>query len=233
MDANADAAGGAGIGLQARNLSHSYPGMPPVVQVDHLHIAPGETVALTGPSGSGKTTLLYLLTGIEPVRSGSVAWGGTDLAQLPEKDRDCWRRQHVGFVFQDFHLVPGLSIADNVMIGCYFVAVGPDAVDRERCRGLLERFGVPLAGRSVTDLSRGEQQRVAIARALLRSPPLLVADEPTASLDAEAGRAVIEALTAAARETGATLLTVTHDPALIAAVGTVHTLERGRVARRS
>jgi putative ABC transport system ATP-binding protein len=218
--------------LVAEGLRHAYqPGQPPVVDLDRLEIAPGATVALTGPSGSGKTTLAYLLTGIEPVRQGAVRWGGTDLAQLPESARDAWRRRHVGFVFQDFHLVPGLSILRNVLVSCYFDGLRPDPTLAERAAALLDVFAVPTARRRVGDLSRGEQQRVAVARALLRRPPVVVTDEPTASLDAASGGRVVELLVRGVREVGATLLAVTHDPALIAAVDAVHHLEHGRLDR--
>ena len=218
--------------LLAESLVHRYQAEgPPVVEIDALAVGPGEAAALTGASGSGKTTLLYLLTGIEPVRQGSVRWGGVELAGLSEGARDRWRRERVGFVFQDFHLVPGLSIGGNVLLGCYFDRLRPSPEQAARARGLLDAFEVPTSGRRVTDLSRGEQQRVAIARALLRGPSVLVADEPTASLDAKAGARVIGLLLGAARETGATFLAVTHDPALVEAVGTVHRLERGRLAR--
>ena len=222
----------ASLPLVAEELRHAYqPGQPPVVDLDRLEIAPGATVALTGPSGSGKTTLAYLLTGIEPVRQGTVRWGGTDLARLGEGARDAWRRRHVGFVFQDFHLVPGLSILNNVLVSCYFDGLRPDPALAGRAAALLDAFAVPTARRRVGDLSRGEQQRVAVARALLRRPPVVVADEPTASLDAASGGRVVELLAQGVREVGATLLAVTHDPALIAAVDAVHHLEHGRLDR--
>lgn len=216
--------------LKVDSLRHAYqPDLPPVVEIDRLEIAAGRRLALTGPSGSGKTTLAYLLTGIEPVRQGRIRWGDVELSRLGEGARDAWRRRHVGFVFQDFHLVPGLSILDNVLVSCWFDhwRAPPDLV--ARAEALLERFEVPSAGRRVVDLSRGEQQRVAIARALLREPPLLVADEPTASLDAESGAAVVACLIEGARTTGATLIAVTHDPALIAAVDGVQRLAHGRL----
>jgi putative ABC transport system ATP-binding protein len=226
------AAAAASLPLVAEGLRHAYqPGQPPVVDLDRLEVAPGAMAALTGPSGSGKTTLAYLLTGIEPVRQGAVRWGGTDLAQLPESARDAWRRRHVGFVFQDFHLVPGLSILRNVLVSCYFDQLRPDPALAERAGALLDAFAVPTAGRGVGDLSRGEQQRVAVARALLRRPPVVVADEPTASLDAASGARVIELLLEGARSAGATVLAVTHDPDLIGAVETVYRLERGRLDR--
>jgi putative ABC transport system ATP-binding protein len=226
------AATAASLPLIAEDLRHAYQqGQPPVVDLGRLEVAPGATVALTGPSDSGKTTLAYLLTGIEPVRQSAVRWGGTDLARLSESTRDAWRRRHVGFVFQDFHLVPGLSILRNVLVSCYFDRLlRPDPVLVERAGALLDAFAVPTAGRGVGDLSRGKQQRVAVARALLRRPPVVVADEPTASLDATSGGRVIELLEGAG-SAGATLLAVTHDPDLIAAVETVHRLERDRLDR--
>ena len=160
-----------------------------------------------------------------------MRWGETDLARLGEGARDAWRRRNVGFVFQDFHLVPGLSILNNVLVSCYFDGLRPDPAVAERAAALLDAFAVPTARRRVVDLSRGEQQRVAVARALLRRPPVVVADEPTASLDAATGEQVIELLVQGAREVGATLLAVTHDAALIAAVDAVHHLEHGRLDR--
>jgi putative ABC transport system ATP-binding protein len=222
----------ASLPLVAEGLRHTYQaGQPPVVDLGRLAVEPGAMVALTGPSGSGKTTLAYLLTGIEPIRAGSVVWGETDLAKLGEADRDVWRRRHVGFVFQDFHLVPGLSILNNVLLSCYFDRLRPDPALAERAAALLDAFAVPTARCRVVDLSRGEQQRVAVARALLRRPPVVIADEPTASLDAASGGRVIELLARGVREIGATLLTVTHDPGLIEAVDAVHHLEHGRLTR--
>ena len=219
--------------LLVTDLRHRYrDGLPPVVDLDRLAVPAGALVALTGASGSGKTTLAYLLTGIERVRQGSVAWDATDLATLSERARDAWRRRQVGFVFQDFHLVPGLSILANVLVTCWFGRWRPSPGERERARALLDRFAVPADRPEVTDLSRGEQQRVAIARALLHAPPILVADEPTASLDAASGRTVIDLLVGEARTAGATLLAVTHDPALIEACTSVIHLDHGRIERR-
>ena len=219
--------------LVATGLRHAYGGsQQAVVDLDRLELPAGATVALTGASGSGKTTLAYLLTGIERVQSGSVAWAGTDLASLSERGRDRWRREQVGFVFQDFHLIPGLSILGNVLVTCWFAGWSPTAPARARAQALLDAFAVPTRDRQVTDLSRGEQQRVAIARALLHAPEILVADEPTASLDAASGNAVIDLLLGEARKSGATFLAVTHDPALIEACAIVLRLDHGRLERR-
>jgi putative ABC transport system ATP-binding protein len=219
--------------LIATGLRHAYQAdHPPVVALDRLELPAGATVALTGPSGSGKTTLAYLLTGIERVQQGSVRWGETDLAELTERAGDAWRLARVGFVFQDFHLVPGLSILANVLVTCWFDRWRPPPTLVDRAEELLDRFAVPRSGREVTDLSRGEQQRVAIARALLRDPGIVVADEPTASLDAKNGAAVIALLLERVRASGATFLAVTHDPALIEAVGAELRLDHGRLVAR-
>ncbi len=219
-----------GLKLAVRGLQHTFrPSDPPVVAIDRLDLPAQRIVAFTGPSGSGKTTLAYLLTGIEAARTGSIRWGEQELVGTSEGFRDAWRRRHVGFVFQEFQLVPGLSIEANVLIASWFDRVRvPRALDA-RASELLDSFAVPRTGRRVTDLSRGEQQRVAVARALLHQPPLLVADEPTASLDAKNGAQVIDLLCTNARAMGATLLAVTHDPALIEAAEEVHHLAHGRL----
>ena len=214
--------------LNVRDLVHRYaPDLEPAVAIEALDLPSGGTAAIAGPSGSGKTTLAYLLTGIEPVRAGRVHWGDATLETMGEGERDRWRRRYVGMVFQDFHLIPGLSILQNVLVSRYFDKRRADAEDRARAAALLERFGVPRAKREVTDLSRGEQQRLAIARALFRQPALLVADEPTASLDAKSAAGVIEALLAAAAEM--TLLCVTHDGHLRERLARRFWLEGGRL----
>jgi putative ABC transport system ATP-binding protein len=222
----------AALDLAVEQLRHGFPGRADlVVDLAAWPVAAGRQAAITGASGSGKTTLLYLLTGLERPTSGRVRWGDTDLAALDEAGRDAWRRRHVGFVFQDFHLIPGLSVAANVLVSCWFVAWSATPGERARAAALIEEVGVPAGRRDVRTLSRGEQQRVAVARALLHDPAVLVCDEPTASLDQASGAAVLEILTRAAGRRGATLLTVTHDPAVIEAMDEVHRLDRGRLER--
>jgi putative ABC transport system ATP-binding protein len=212
--------------LAVHGLVHAYrPAQPPAVEIERMELPAGATVALTGASGSGKTTLAYLVTGIERVQRGSIRWGETELATMPERARDAWRRRGVGLVFQDFRL----SIRGNVLVSYWFERWRPQPAEVARAEELLERCAVPWRGRDVAELSRGEQQRVAIARALLHAPPIVVADEPTASLDARSGAAVIELLLEQARAAGSTLLAITHDPALIEAVGSELRLDHGRL----
>ncbi len=194
-----------------------------------MEIEPGAIVGLTGPSGSGKTSLLYTLTGIEAPERGSIRWGDTDITKLTERGRDRWRRNNVGFVFQDFHLIPGMSPMMNVLLPRTFEGFFIGAATRQRARDLLELVRAPAARASVAMLSRGEQQRVGIARALLNRPGLIAADEPTASLDAESGRIVIDLLLGQAQATGATLLIVTHDPVLLARLKRVYHLRGGKL----
>ena len=205
------------------------PGAPPAVRIPELTLTPGERVALTGPSGSGKTTLVHLLCGLLVPSGGRIRWADDELAAMSEPQRDRWRRHRVGIVFQDFHLVPGLSALRNVLVSCWFEGWSAPAELTARARELLRRLAVPGDARPVETLSRGEQQRVALARALLRRPGILVADEPTASLDEATGERIIADLLEAAAEQRATTLVVTHDRRLVRALDREIALEAGRI----
>ena len=202
-----------------------------VLDIDHFRIGAGETIGITGPSGSGKSSLLYVLTGLERPQRGSVEWNGLDIAGLTESARDRWRQGAVGFVFQDIHLFPHLSALDNVLLPATFRhAVIPRTV-RERGRALLAQVGIEARPGPAALLSRGEMQRVAVARALLLAPALLVADEPTASLDADSARAVGSLLRRLCREAGCTLLVVSHDTDLLTPLDHIYSLRNGHLAR--
>jgi len=175
----------------------------------HFQIAAGETVAIVGASGSGKSTLLGLLAGLDVPSAGSVRLKGTDIVALDEDARARLRATSLGFVFQSFQLLPHLTALENVMLPLELVGQSDAAA---RARKLLEEVG--LAARLhhyPRTLSGGEQQRVALARAYVTEPALLLADEPTGSLDAATGQAVIDLLFRLNREHGTTLLLVTHD----------------------
>ncbi|WP_445680977.1 ABC transporter ATP-binding protein [Radicibacter daui] len=218
--------------LIAENLLLSFPGQgkeAPVLDLARLEVAAGTHLAITGPSGAGKSTLLYVLTGIEKPDGGSVRWGAEDLTAMPEAARDRWRRRHVGFVFQDFHLIPGLDALENVLLPLSFSNLSVSGEQRARGRDLLGRMGLTAAGTPASRLSRGEQQRVALARALIQSPAIIVADEPTASLDAASADKVMDLLMEAAGELGATLIAVTHDPMVQQRLGRELNLSHGRL----
>lgn len=212
-------------GLHVSGLRHGLAaGM--VIDLPGLSLGPGTLTVLTGPSGSGKSTLLYLLSGLLVPQAGQVVWDGTDLARLPERARDRWRRRQAGFIFQDFHLLPELSPLQNVLLPAGFASFSVRA-QRERAAALLARLGVPDRRRAAL-LSRGEQQRAALARALLPRPSVLFADEPTASLDATSGDAVTAELCALA-DAGCCVIAASHDPGLIARASRRLHLEHGRI----
>lgn len=181
----------------------------PLARLESLHLAPGESGLLVGPSGSGKTTVLLAIAGLADIISGSVRIGGADLSALSAASRDAFRGRAIGLVFQDLHLIPGLTVLDNVLLAPFAAGLSQD---RKRALALLEELGLAdHSGRPAETLSRGEAQRVAIARAMLLEPKLILADEPTASLDDEACARVADLLAHAARETGAALVIATHD----------------------
>src|SRR6202163_4487270 len=171
-------------------------------------LEPGEWVALMGPSGSGKTTLINVLGGLDTLTSGRVIVDGVDLSKLSESEMVRYRAEKIGFVFQQFHLVPYLTALENVMLAQYFHSV----TDEKQAEEALRRVGL---GDRLThlpaQLSGGEQQRVAIARALINQPKLILADEPTGNLD-EANETVVLEIFRELHNTGHTILMVTHDP---------------------
>jgi putative ABC transport system ATP-binding protein len=192
--------------------------------------APGEFVAIMGPSGSGKSTLLHIVGALESPTSGSVTIAGRQLASLDDRELTRLRREHIGFVFQFFNLLPSLSALENVMLPALIAREATH--EREaRARELLVQVG--LGGRAdhrPSELSGGEQQRVSIARALLLSPELLLADEPTGNLDSRAGSQVLALIRELSRAGGHTVLMVTHDPVAAAVADRVVFLRDGRMA---
>jgi putative ABC transport system ATP-binding protein len=193
-----------------------------------LEVTRGEALAVVGASGSGKSTLLALLAGLDTPSSGTVQIDGVDLFALDEDARAELRGRLLGFVFQSFQLLPALSALENVMLPLELA--GADDAEL-RAREMLARVGLAeRLGHYPKHLSGGEQQRVALARAFVVRPKLLLADEPTGSLDAQAGAAVIELLFELNRAGGATLVLVTHDEALASRCTRVVRLAAGRLA---
>ncbi len=178
----------------------------------NMNVEQGETVSIVGPSGAGKTTLLMALSGLEKPSSGTILVHGTDLAGQNEDQLARFRRQHVGIVFQSFHLVPTMTALENVALPLEFAA---KADAQTLARNALEKTG--LANRIFhfpSELSGGEQQRVALARAFVNNPSLILADEPTGNLDQETGAMVMDLLFDLQQQQGTTLVLVTHDPKL-------------------
>ena len=190
----------------------------------------GEFVALMGPSGSGKTTLLTVVGAMNRPTEGRVAVDGIDVYALPEERRADFRREYLGFVFQQHHLMPYLSAVENVMLPLATVRT-PAREKRERALAALEKVGLgSKAGRLPNQLSGGEQGRLAIARAVVNEPPLLLADEPTGSLDTRTGEEVMRVLLDL-NGRGQTVLLVTHNPETAARAGRVLHLRDGRSLR--
>ena len=219
------------VSLSVHDLSIAYPGAGVVVTVPSLDVAAGSTVAIAGPSGTGKTSLLHALAGLERPASGSVRWGDASLWTMPDRARERWRRERLGLVFQDMHLLFGLSAMDNVLLPALFDQPRATPAQRTRAAALLDTLDIAAERRDVAVMSRGERQRVALARALLRAPATLLADEPTASLDPAAARQVADLLLRAATERGATLIITTHDPALTERMGIRMHLSAGQLER--
>ena len=192
-----------------------------------LEVPAGQFLAIAGPSGSGKSTLLGLIAGLDQPTAGTVEVAGVLITALDEDALARFRCDHVGYVFQSFHLIPTLTAEENVAVPLELAGV-PDAMTR--ARAVLGEVGLAeLAHHYPVQLSGGEQQRVAVARAIAHRPPLLLADEPTGNLDSATGKQIIELLVGVNRRLGSTLVLVTHDPALASHADRIVTLRDGRV----
>jgi ABC-type lipoprotein export system ATPase subunit len=188
-----------------------------VLDVEYLMLPAGTCTVLRGRSGSGKTTLLNLIAGVAVPSAGKVRVGDTDVFALSEARRDRFRAEHVGYVFQTFNLLSALSAIENVMLAMMFAETVPKRLQRWRAADLLVRLGLAeRLAHKPQHLSRGEQQRVAIARALANSPPLILADEPCASLDMRTASEVMAIFLSVCRQDEKTLLLVSHDEAALA-----------------
>ncbi len=191
----------------------------------------GETVALRGRSGSGKSTLLNLVGGIDTPDSGTVSVAGVDLTGLTERDRTLFRRQHIGFVYQSFNLVPTLNVADNIRL---VLELNKLPYADARIVELLDAVGLADRATSFPDvLSGGEQQRVAIARALSHGPSVLLADEPTGNLDDNSAESVLALLEGLVRGSGGTMLIATHSSRVAASCDRVFELHNGKLEETS
>ncbi|NMZ70752.1 ABC transporter ATP-binding protein [Pseudomonas peli] len=209
--------------IHLSNLGFAWPGQPELLDIAAFTLQRGESLFLKGPSGSGKTTLLGLLGGVQKPNRGSIQLLEQDLSTLSASARDRFRVDHTGYIFQQFNLLPFLSVRENVELPCHFSKLRASrAVQRhgsvaKATNALLAHLGLhqhELLQRRAGDLSIGQQQRVAAARALIGQPELVIADEPTSALDADAREAFLELLFAECREAGSSLLFVSHDQSL-------------------
>ena len=198
----------------------------------NFSIGAGEVVAVVGPSGSGKTSLLMVLAGLEQASSGSVQVAGADIAGKTEDELAIFRRNNLGILFQNFHLIPSMTALENVALALEIAETGRSAREIDAAAktalqavGLAERLD-----HRPSALSGGEQQRVGLARAIVTRPKLLLADEPTGNLDQETGAMVIEMMFALARENGTAVFLITHDPALAARADRTLLMSRGQLS---
>ncbi len=195
-----------------------------------LSVDSGEFVVLLGRSGSGKSTLLNLVSGMDLPDEGEIAVCGYRLDRLPERERTLFRRHHVGFVFQQFNLIPTLTVLENVLLPLELTGK-LETASHKRGLAMLQRLGLGTRLEAYPDrLSGGEQQRVAIARALIHDPAIILADEPTGNLDLETGRQVLTLLDGLVREQGRTLIMATHSREVIGLADRILTLHQGRLA---
>jgi putative ABC transport system ATP-binding protein len=218
------------LAADALRLSFSDSGAGSIQALDDVsaRFSAGELTVIVGPSGSGKSSLLHALAGIVLPQGGQISFGTTVVNALPEPRRDAWRLKHCGMVFQDFRLIDELDALGNVLLPAQFQSARLRDGLLARAQQLLEQLMVPWRRGSVGRLSRGEQQRVALARALLLDPSLILADEPTASLDAENGQRIAMALKALAKD-GKVVAVVSHDDKVVALADRVVTLKAGRI----
>ena len=191
--------------LDVRDLKKSFPGPVPVLKGVSLSLDAGEVVALTGESGSGKSTLLHIIGGLEPADSGDLTFENRDVTAMSDSERAEMRRGSVGVVFQQFNLIPSLTVRQNLVFQARLAGRAADETELSRALGLDDQLD-----KYPEDLSGGQQQRVAIGRAIAARPRLVLADEPTGNLDETTGEAVFALLLALARDTGAGLLIATH-----------------------
>jgi len=207
--------------LVLQNVKKAFPGAGradlEVLDIEHLTLPAGSRTVLRGRSGSGKTTLLNLIAGVTAPSAGTIRVGDTDVFALPEARRDRFRATQVGYVFQSFNLLAAFSALENVTLAMIFAGAIPRRLQRQRAAELLCRLGLAeRLAHKPQHLSRGEQQRVAIARALANSPPLILADEPCASLDGRTAEEVLATFLEVCRKDDKTLLLVSHDDAALA-----------------
>ena len=219
--------------ITCRSVTRRYVGrwIEPVVAVDavDLEIDAGSFVVVEGPSGSGKTTLLGLLAGLEAPDAGEITVLGHDLSRLSAAERARLRQRRIGIVFQSFGLIASLRAGKNVALPLALAGV-PDRERQERARAALDEVGLESAfGTRIDELSGGERQRVGVARALVIEPAVILADEPTGSLDEENASGVLQLLTDAVRRRGASLVLVTHDPESSASADRHYRMRDGRL----
>ncbi len=198
--------------IEVKDLKFGYRANEPVLDIPKLSISSSQKVFLFGPSGSGKSTFLEILAGVQTPQSGHVLIDGENVTAMSSVERDRFRSNQIGYIFQNFNLVPYLSVRENIFLPLVFSSQSRLADPLSRCEELCEKLGIlNLLHRKATELSVGQQQRVAAARAILLKPKLILADEPTSALDFDHREKFLRVIFQLCRESGSTLVFVSHD----------------------
>lgn len=198
--------------IQIKNLQFGYRPEHLVLDIPELSIETSEKIFLFGPSGSGKSTLLEILAGVQVPQRGELLIHGTNVTVLSSVQKDQFRAQNIGYIFQSFNLIPYLSVVENILLPVVFSGQSVDSQLHSRCEELCEKLGITgLQNRKATDLSVGQQQRVAAARAVLLKPKLILADEPTSALDFDHREKFLQVIFQLCKESNSTLVFVSHD----------------------
>ena len=201
-----------------------------IADLPELVLERGACLALVGPSGSGKTTVLHMIAGLLTPSAGEIWFDGEPVTRLAPQQRDAWRAVHIGYVFQSFNLLPSLTVAENILAAVWLAKGTTQAADLARMRQLLQCVGLVRKADCYPDrLSMGEQQRAAVVRAVINAPELILADEPTANLDAANRDRVMELLQELAADGSSSLLVSTHDPAVMARFAQRYDLRQRRL----
>ena len=220
------------MNIEAKNLSKIYgDGENRVVALDraNLEIVSSDFISIMGPSGSGKSTLLHLLSGLDKPSSGSLTYDGKDIYSYSDKELSAFRRKRIGFIFQQFNLLPVLTAKENIIMPLLLDKQKPDEAYLKQITELLGIQG--RLEHLPHELSGGQQQRVSIARALAKNPKLLLCDEPTGALDYQTGKAILKLLQDMCRERGMTVIVITHNSALTPMADRVIKIKNGKVSR--